>query len=364
MIQSYECTTGMYFDEGTNQCVSGTWFDDTEHTSINVVDDPCIGTYDGFAAIDSYTYTECFNYTEVGRYNCPDGFFYQEMQQQCMKGDESGGETDSLSTVGIVSNSTGVTEVLASCNNVSSGNVPLSSLKGWLVCSDGSILSTIYCGSSKLYDVSSGICINYCESSSLLNTNSMNTTTMESLPSSSFVLPRLAGKITCDSASSTSIDSIICAQGTHYDVDRGYCRNHCEGTLQKYVPFPGVEGGATCENGIVLATEWCLSGSLYSIMRGACTETDSPTLSPMSGYPTEAPVSIAPTVSPSVRATISSPPTFNMTEEVRKQKKPGIVNVPDNGAFEPRCTVGFVNFAWVYLMSTIVIGIGGCWGLY
>ncbi|KAL7476577.1 hypothetical protein ACHAW6_002431 [Cyclotella cf. meneghiniana] len=336
VLQSYECADGSYFDEQSTQCVTGTWVDPSESTS-NV----CISTYDGFVAIDSTAYAECFNYSEMGRYSCPDGFFFDQSLQQCTDGNDS---VESSTSTPIDPTATSSNVIVASsepttidttsttCADVSSGKIPLPSLQGWIVCKDGDVLVTEYCGASKLYSIESGVCVNYCEGN--ISSNSSLTNVV--------LLPQLSGQITCDVVSGTPIENIVCSAGTYFDLNLGYCRNFCENQSQNYVSFPDQRGGVTCQSGVIVSVEWCPSGSIYSVIRGVCMQTDAPSLSPTTAHPTRYLVSDAPTISihvpPTLEPTSSTQPSMDLQLSVPvltgKGKNPmtGLVSAKESGA--------------------------------
>jgi hypothetical protein len=340
VIQSYECSEGTYFDEQTTQCVAGTWVDpDAENV--------CISAFDGFVSIDTSLYASCSNYTETGRYSCPEGFYFDEGQQVCVNKNSFatvstlaavitpttiiGTSTESASSTTI---DTTETATGTSCENVSDGNLALPSLQGWIVCNDGEILVTEYCGASKLFNTDYGVCVNYCDGKT---SNSTDTSTIQ------VELPKLAGQVTCDSASGTTVENIVCSPGTHFDVSSNYCRNFCENQVQQYISFPDLQGGVKCQDGDVIATEWCGSGSLYNTIMGMCVQTDSPSLSPVTASPTIAILTASSTipqfVPPTQTPTISIQPSRNLElDNVDKESgkgkkpKPQLIDLDDNAA--------------------------------
>ena len=345
VLQSLNCNEGSYFDETTNQCIIGTWVDETE--PVSNTDPYCSTAYDGFVGLDSsnrITYIECFNYVEVGRYDCPAGFYFQQETEMCVEGvwdgtDSSSEEVEQVQPTTIQSavttiisslssskappdNNDFVQETTATCDNISQGNVPLSSLRGYLVCSDGDVLVTEYCGESTLFDVELDTCTNYCQ---------FSTANVESSVGN-VILPKLAGSVTCDSASGRSIDTIVCSAGTYYDASWGYCRNFCQDTASdggvQYVPFSNNQGGVTCENQALVTTVFCTPGTIYSVVRGICMESDQPTYAPTTRHPTFSPISSPPTLT--TRPTMSISPTEGLelvmpvpkTEVKHGKKKP------------------------------------------
>jgi hypothetical protein len=350
VVQSFQCDDGFYFDEQSAQCVTGTWVDPSESS---VADNVCMFVYDGFVAIDSSSYVECSNYVEIGWYSCTDGLLFDESLQQCTDGSSASTPvphditTNNSTDVELSEISTAIDTTEPTCDNVSSGNVPLSSLQGYLVCNNGAVLVTQYCGASKLYNPEFGVCVNYCASST---TNSV-------------ILPNLAGKITCDSTSELSTDNIICSTRTYFDENLGYCRNFCENETQQYVML-NQQGGVTCEAGTTIAVEWCSSGTIYSAVRGVCMQTDSPSLSPITGYPTRFPTSNAPTISdkfvtPTSKPTSTIEPSLDLElavdvpEETNKGTRPGLVNTTDSGA---SCISSAAFLRWFTLTFISVIG--------
>mmetsp|Transcript_10805 Transcript_10805/g.21018 ORF Transcript_10805/g.21018 Transcript_10805/m.21018 type:complete len:413 (-) Transcript_10805:38-1276(-) len=313
VVQSLDCSTGSYFDESTNQCVMGTWVDDS--SVLGDVDPYCYDVLDGFVGLDStnrVTYVKCSNYEEVGRYDCPSRFYFEQETESCVEGVWT---ADQLPSNGDVSFAD---ENQNTCDNVSNGNVPLDSLRGYLVCNNGEVLVTEYCGTSTLYDAELGVCVNHCETSEYVD---------DSSAISDITLPNLAGSVTCDNAARKPIDMIVCSTGTHFDPFSGFCRNFCSGTSadgqMHFISFPGDRSGATCQNQQLVATIFCIPGTIYSVVRGICMQTDAPTLSPTSGRPTFHPVSEPPTVSmrPSSMPTYSLKLVVPVPEEVEEEEE-------------------------------------------
>jgi hypothetical protein len=362
VIQSYECSEGTYFDEQTSQCVTGTWVDSDSENA-------CISAFDGFVAIDASLYASCSNYTETGRYSCTEGFYFDQGQQVCVDKNSSVTVSTAAATatptisIGTSTESSNlstndITETGTSCENVPDGNLALPSLQGWIVCNNGEILVTEYCGASKLFNIDYGVCVNYCDGT---NSNSSDTSTVQ------VELLKLAGQVTCD-ASGTSVKNIVCAPGTHFDTSSNYCRNFCENQVQQYISFPELQGGVTCQDGNVIATEWCGSGSLYSTIMGTCVQTDSPSRSPVTGSPTIALLTASPTilqfVPPTQSPTISSmQPSENSTlDDVDKAQsgkgkkpKPQLIDLEDNAA--STSLLNLVLSSGILVVVTLLFGL-------
>ncbi len=348
VVQSLDCAAGSYFDEATNQCVSGTWVD--ENAVVGDVDPYCYDTFDGFVGLDStnrVTYVKCSNYEEVGRYDCPTGFYFEQETESCVEGVWT---ADQLPSNGDVSY---VDDDQNTCDNVSNGNVPLDSLRGYLVCNDGEVLVTEYCGTSTLFDVELGVCINYCETSTGVD---------DSAAISDITLPNLAGSVTCDNAARKPIDTIVCSTGTHFDPFLGFCRNFCSGTSAdgqiQYISFPGDKAGATCQNQQLVSTIFCIPGTIYSSVRGICMQTDAPTLTPTSGRPTFRPVSEPPTVSkrPSSMPTYSLELVVPVPDEEVEKKEPNEKKRPvpiESSA--PGVKLSNVGYVPIYYLSIVVL---------
>jgi hypothetical protein len=324
--------------------------------------------FDGFVAIDSSVYAECSNYVETGRYSCPDGFYFDEGLEQCVdKNSSATGSTSApfittaITNLGTDSSETPLaidTMASTTCENIPDGKVALPSLQGWvrlvlnyllplhfltfffshtrekLVCNNGEVLVTEYCGASKLYNIDYEVCVNYCEGGS--NSDTFAT---------QVVLPKLGGQVTCDDALGEIVENIVCSPGTYFDVSSDYCRNFCENQTQQYVSFSEQQGGVTCQNGSVVAVEWCASGAIFSAMIGVCMQTDSPSLSPNAASPTTSLSTAAPTISifsppPTSNPTLSMQPSLNVelvvdvpdTSEKDKKPKQELIATEDNGA--------------------------------
>lgn len=336
ILQSYECSDGSYFDEQSVQCVPGTWKNSSE--SSPQVENNCVSFYDGFVAISASVYVECSNYVEIGRYSCPDGFYFDGGRQQCTDKNSSATASTLSSTGSITSGDTETASsdlvITPSCENISNGNIPLPSLQGWIVCDKGEVLVTEYCGASKLYNIDYNVCVNYCES----------TTASSDVPVNQVLLPKLAGQLICNGDLSVS-EKIVCSPGTYFDVKLGYCRNFCENETEQYISFPDLQGGVACRNERVVSVEWCDPGSSYNTMIGVCTQTNTPSRSPISTSPTIHTVTASPsafTPSPSTPPRdITNPPTFELELVVDipdaggggKNSKPGLVVAEDNIAF-------------------------------
>lgn len=349
VIQSYECNEGTYFEEQTVQCVAGTWTESEEEISTTQAENACVSVYDGFVAVDASVYVMCSNYQEAGRYSCPDEFYFDEAQQQCIDKDTSVAAPTAATTPTTMSSTetqssegsetSGVT-FGTTCENVSEGSVALPSLQGFLICSNGEILVTEYCGASKLYNIDFEVCVNYCEG---LISNSSDTYT------SQVQLPKLAGQVTCGNTG-TSVENVVCSPGTHFDIELGYCRNFCENQAQKFVSFPDQKGGIACDqNGNLLAVIWCESGSIYSATNGVCMQTDSPSLSPITASPTISIVTAAPTVT--YMPPTQEPTIISLQPTKGKKPKPVLIDIEDNGAFS------MLNLASLKgcLVATIVV---------
>ena len=335
ILQSYECSDGSYFDEQSVQCVSGTWTNPIDSSSQT--ENICTYFYDGFVAIDASVYVECSNYIEIGRYSCPEGFYFDEGRQECTDKNASATASTSSSINSSTSENAEIGSaelvVTATCEKMSNGNIPLPLLQGWIVCDNGKVLVTEYCGASKLYNVDYRVCVNYCESS----------TSSSDAMANQVLLPKLAGQLTCDGDFVS--DKIVCSPGTYFDYNLGYCRNFCENETNEYISFPNQQGGVACHNGEVISVEWCNPGSLYSTTIGVCMQTDAPSRSPVSQSPTIHIVTASPTIStaspfitPTKDATISPTLELELVVDVPdidgegKNSKPGLVEAEDNSA--------------------------------
>ena len=124
VLQSYQCGAGMYFAEESGQCVQGTWVEgegggsDSSSSSGGTEENPCSSVYDGYIGLDStnrVTYAECFNYGEVGRYDCPTGFYFRQETQLCEEGVWSG---DVAATIATAATTTTTAIITSSSNSV------------------------------------------------------------------------------------------------------------------------------------------------------------------------------------------------------------------------------------------------------
>ena len=311
IIQSYECQDGSYFEEQSMRCIPGVWVNPNSSGTVSTqTGNVCSSIFDGSVAIDASIYVVCLNYMEVDRYSCPEGFYFDEGQQQCLDKNTSASlnEIESTQPSTLEGTSTEspalVDKTTITCNDKPDGRVPLPTLQGWALCDNDNILVTEYCGTSKLYDIEDESCVNYCERRSNLTGTTI----------SLVQLPKLAGIVTCEDG--TVVESIICSAGTYFDANVGYCLNFCENEIQEYISFQ--HGGFTCQNGNTVAVEWCDSGSSYNALIGLCVQTSSPTSSPITTSPTK---SVLETAAPTLA---SLPPTMQPTLDLEL-----VVVVPD-----------------------------------
>lgn len=214
------------------RCIPGVWLNpNTSVTSSSQTENVCRTTLDGSVAIDASIYVVCLNYMEVDRYSCPEGFYFDEGQQQCLdkNASASANEIESSQPPTLEGTSTEFPELVnkttITCNGKPDGKVPLLTLQGWFLCDNGDVLVTEYCGASKLYDTEDESCVNYCEQRSNLTVASI----------SLVQLPKLAGLVTC--GGEKVVESIICSAGTYFDATVGYCLNFCENEMQQYISF-------------------------------------------------------------------------------------------------------------------------------
>ena len=341
VLQSYECSDGSYFNEDTGQCMTGSWVDSSGSSSQ--AENVCKSVFDGFVAIDASIYAECLNYVEVGRYSCPEEDYFDENLGQCIdKNAPSVSASTSSSTNPATSNNVEesfgdpslsidtTATITPTCENIVSGKVPLPSLEGFLVCSDGELLVTEYCGSSKLYDIEYEVCVNYCEGNA--NASGALITQVQ--------LPKLAGQVTCDYSLGVSVETVVCSLGTYFDSSVRYCRNFCENVVQQYSSLPGQIGGVTCQNEGAVAVEWCDSGAIYNSVDGECVRTELPSLSPATASPTLSPVTDSPIHPPTLIPTISVQPSLDLevaidvpyTSGEEMTPEPELIDVEDNDA--------------------------------